>query len=214
MVLLTLYQSYIYGFMYLFYQSYPIAFGEVRGWSIGVASLPLLGIIIGVLIGTVVVVVYTLTYFKRKMDSRGGNFEPEDRLPLMIFGGCLVPIGLLWYGWTSSPSIPWPSEVCSGILIGWGMYTIFIQCFVYIVDCYTDTANSAMAANGVVRSIFGAIFPLFASYMFHNLGVDWAASLVAFLSLIMVPVPIIFWRYGARIRARSKATEQRCEADI
>lgn len=206
MVLLTLYQSYIYGLLYLFYQSYPIAFGEVRGWSTGVASLPLLGIIIGVLIGTVVVVVYSLTYVKRKMNARGGNLEPEDRLPLMIFGGCLVPVGLFWYGWTSSPSNPWLSEVCSGVLIGWGMYTIFIQCFVYIVDCYTEKANSAMAANGVVRSIFGAVFPLFAGYLFHNLGVDWAASLVAFLSLVMVPVPVIFWRYGARIRARSKAT--------
>ena len=85
------------------------------------------------------------------------------------------------------------------------MYTIFTQCFIYIVDCYTETANSAMAANGVVRSIFGAVFPLFANYMFHNLGVDWAATLVAFLSLIMIPVPVIFWRYGARIRARTVA---------
>ncbi|KAK4863023.1 hypothetical protein LT330_010605 [Penicillium expansum] len=205
LVLLTLYQSYIYGLMYLFYQSYPIAFSEVRGWRSDLASLPLLGIITGVLVGTAVVVIYTMTYFKGKVNARGGKTEPEDRLPLMIFGGCLVPLGLFWYGWTSSPSIPWPSQVCSGILIGWGMYTIFTQCFIYIVDCYTETANSAMAANGVVRSIFGAVFPLFANYMFHNLGVDWAATLVAFLSLIMIPVPVIFWRYGARIRARTVA---------
>ena len=62
-----------------------------------------------------------------------------------------------------------------------------------------------MAANGAVRSIFGASFPLFARYIFYNLGVDWASSLLGFLSLAIVPVPIVFWRYGARIRARSKA---------
>ncbi|GKZ28099.1 hypothetical protein AbraCBS73388_010683, partial [Aspergillus brasiliensis] len=94
LVLLTLYQSFIYGLMYLFYQSYPIAFGEVRGWNSGLASLPLLSIIIGVLVGTAMVVIYTQTFFKRKVESNGGKFEPEDRLPLMIFGGCLVPAGL------------------------------------------------------------------------------------------------------------------------
>ncbi|GLA40460.1 hypothetical protein AnigIFM63309_008293 [Aspergillus niger] len=154
--------------------------------------------------GTATVVIYNQLYFKRKVQANDGKFEPEARLPLMIFGGCLVPTGLFWYAWTSDPSIPWPSEVCAGILVGWGMYTIFIQCFSYIIDCYTDMANSAMAANGAVRSVFGAVFPLFANYMYHNLGVDWASSLVGFLALAMVPVPIIFYYYGARIRARSK----------
>ncbi|OJI79335.1 hypothetical protein ASPTUDRAFT_179517 [Aspergillus tubingensis CBS 134.48] len=206
LVLLTLYQSFIYGLMYLFYQSYPIAFGEVRGWGSGLASLPLLSIITGVFVGTAVVVIYTQTFFKRKVESNGGKFEPEDRLPLMIFGGCLVPAGLFWYAWTSNSQIPWPSEVCSGFLIGWGMYTIFIQCFTYIVDCYTSMANSAMAANGAVRSVFGAVFPLFARYMYHKLGVAWATSLVGFLSAAMVPVPVVFWIYGGRIRSWSQRT--------
>ncbi|KAG4411237.1 hypothetical protein IFR04_015629 [Cadophora malorum] len=206
LVLLTIYQSFIYGLMYLFYQSYPIAFGQVRQWDEALSSLALLGIIIGVAIGTLVVVVHNQTYFKRTYNSNHGVFEPEARLPLMIFGGCLVPAGLFWYAWTSNPSVPWPSEVCAGVLIGWGMYTIFIQCFTYIIDCYTDMVNSAMAANGAIRSIFGAAFPLFAGRMYSNLGVAWASSLLGFLSLAMVPVPVVFWYYGARIRAWSKCS--------
>ncbi|TVY79772.1 Citrinin biosynthesis cluster MFS transporter mrr1 [Fusarium oxysporum f. sp. cubense] len=207
LVLLTIYQSFIYGLMYLFYQSYPIAFGDVRGWSQQFSSLALLGIIIGVVVGTITVVAYNETYFKRQLRANEGAFEPEARLPLMIFGGLLVPIGLFWYAWTSNPSIPWPSEVCAGILIGWGMYTIFIQCFTYIVDCYTIMANSAMAANGALRSVFGAAFPLFAGSMYRGLGVPWSTSILAFLSLVMVPVPIIFWYYGQRIRAWSKGAK-------
>ncbi|PVH75706.1 polyamine transporter 4 [Cadophora sp. DSE1049] len=208
LVLLTIYQSFIYGLMYLFYQSYPIAFGQVRHWDQALSSLALLGIVIGVAIGTVVVVVHNQTSFKRTYQSNHGIFEPEARLPLMILGGCLVPAGLFWYAWTSNPSVPWQSEVCAGILIGWGMYTIFIQCFTYIIDCYTDMANSAMAANGAVRSIFGAAFPLFAGAMYRNLGVPWATSLLGFLSLAMVPVPVAFWYYGARIRAWSKGARR------
>ncbi|EGY20880.1 polyamine transporter 4 [Verticillium dahliae VdLs.17] len=205
LVLLTLYQSFIYGVMYLFYQSYPIAFGDERGWDAALSSLALLGIILGVTLGTLIVVVYNERHFKQTYKRNGGTFEPEVRLPLMIFGGCLVPAGMFWYAWTSSPEVPWPSQVCASILIGCGMYTIFIQCFTYIVDCYTDMANSAMAANGAVRSIFGAAFPLFARYMYRNLGVAWATSLLGFLSVIMVPVPVLFWYYGARVRAWSTA---------
>ncbi|KAF2178944.1 polyamine transporter 4 [Zopfia rhizophila CBS 207.26] len=207
LVLLTVYQSFIYGLMYLFYQSYPIAFGEVRQWNDPFPSLALLGIIIGVAIGTLAVVVHNQTYFKRAYSANNGIFEPEARLPLMIFGGCLMPAGLFWYAWTSNASVPWPSEVCAGVMIGCGMYTIFIQCFTYIIDCYTGMANSAMAANGAVRSIFGAAFPLFARHMYHNLGVAWATSLLGFLSLVMVPVPVMFWYYGRRIRAWSKRSK-------
>ncbi|KAJ5631143.1 MFS general substrate transporter [Penicillium longicatenatum] len=199
LVLITLYQAFIYGLMFLFYQSFPIAFGEVRGWKMGISSLSFLAILVGIFFGTGVVVLYTEPHVKRHV-AKYGKFEPELRLPVMIFGGCLVPVGLLWYGWTSRSTIPWPSEVCSGVLIGCGMYIIFIQSFAYIVDCYPDRANSAMAANGAVRSIFGASFPLFARYMFENLGVNWVSTLLGIICLAMSPVQ----RYGAQIRIRPK----------
>jgi hypothetical protein len=40
--------------------------------------------------------------------------------------------------------------------------------------------------------------------MYKNLGHQWASTLVAFLSLICVPMPFAFYFYGAKIRARSK----------
>lgn len=64
--------------------------------------------------------------------------------------------------------------------------------------------NSALAANTFLRSLFGAAFPLFATQMFNKLGVAWATSLLAFLCVLMVPIPIVFYRYGPRIRAMSK----------
>lgn len=187
--------------MYLFFQSYPVAFRDLRGWSPSLSSLPLLAIILGVWGGTVAVVVFTWIHLRRHPQMRDNRIKPEVRLPLMIVGGCLVPCGLFWYAWTSNPAIPWPSEVCAGGLIGLGMSTIFIQCFTYIIDCYTTMANSAMAANGTVRSIFGAVFPLFSAQMFHKLGVAWATSLIGFPSVMLIPVPVVLWVYGERIRA-------------
>lgn len=46
--------------------------------------------------------------------------------------------------------------------------------------------------------------PLFASGMYHNLGINWATSLLGFLAVALLPVPFLFYRYGARIRKLSK----------
>lgn len=37
-------------------------------------------------------------------------------------------------------------------------------------------AASALAANTFMRSIFGGVFPLFATYMFDGMGIEWAAT--------------------------------------
>lgn len=40
--------------------------------------------------------------------------------------------------------------------------------------------------------------------MYTNLGIHWAASIPAFLALACVPFPLVFWKYGPKIRARCK----------
>jgi MFS transporter, DHA1 family, multidrug resistance protein len=57
LLLLTIYLSYIYGIMYLFFEAYPISFQEERGWNQGVGALPFIGILIGILLGSI-----TITY--------------------------------------------------------------------------------------------------------------------------------------------------------
>ena len=65
---------------------------------------------------------------------------------------------------------------------------------------------SAIAANGFLRYIFGAVFPLFTLQMYENLGIAWATSTLAFLSLLMLPIPMVLYKWGPKLRARSKFT--------
>jgi hypothetical protein len=81
---------------------------------------------------------------------------------------------------------------------------IFLQGLNYIIDVYLMNANSAIAANGLIRSSFGAGFPLFATAMYHKLGVNWATSLLGFLGVAMFPVPILFYIFGPTIRKWSR----------
>ena len=42
--------------------------------------------------------------------------------------------------------------------------------------------------------------------MYQDLGVAWATSVLGFISVGLIPVPILFFIYGARIRKMSKFT--------
>ena len=48
-----------------------------------------------------------------------------------------------------------------------------------------------------------AAFPLFGNQMYNRLGYQWASSLLAFLTLAMLPFPYLFFKYGKTIRSRS-----------
>ncbi len=64
-------------------------------------------------------------------------------------------------------------------------------------------ASSANAANTLVRSIVASILPIIAHSIMDNLGTQWGISLFGFLSLGLIPIPLIFIRYGASLRERS-----------
>ncbi len=71
---------------------------------------------------------------------------------------------------------------------------------IYLVDAFTVYAASAIAAGTVFRSLLGALLPLAGPAMYSALGVGWGTSVLAFISVVMIPLPFIFLRYGERIR--------------
>jgi DHA1 family multidrug resistance protein-like MFS transporter len=73
----------------------------------------------------------------------------------------------------------------------------------YLVDTYLMYAASALAGHTIIRSATGAAFPLFTTQMFVDLGVNWAATLLGGIALVLAPMPFLFYKYGARIRTKS-----------
>lgn len=72
-------------------------------------------------------------------------------------------------------------------------------------------AASVLAANSVLRSLFGAAFPLFTTAMYQNLGIHWASSIPAFLAVACLPFPFLFYKYGAAIRMKCKFAAEAAE---
>ncbi|KAL8854679.1 MAG: hypothetical protein Q9221_000461 [Calogaya cf. arnoldii] len=202
-LLLSIYMAFIYGLLYLFLTAYPIVFQQIHGFNPGVGGLPYFGMILGQLTAGVYIAL-TQPSYNRKLEANGGVPIPEWRLFPVILGGISFTGGLFWFGWSGyQASTHWIVPTLSGLLTGFGLLAIFLQSLNYLVDAYLMFAASAIAANTFLRSIFGAVFPLFATQMFQGMGVNWAGSLLGFVALALVPIPVIFWKYGARIRARS-----------
>jgi multidrug resistance protein len=201
---LALYMAYLYGLMYLVLSTFPTLWSNVYYESIGVGGLNYISLGCGFFIGTQICAplqdrIYTA--LKARNDGQG---KPEFRVPLMIPGAVLVPVGLFWYGWTADKQTHWILPNIGAAIFAAGVITGF-QCIqTYIVDSYTRYAASAVGAATVLRSMAGFGFPLFAPYMYARLGYGWGNSLLGFLAIVLGwPAPILLWLYGEKLRKRS-----------
>ena len=87
-----------------------------------------------------------------------------------------------------------------------GPFLIYISAMNYIVYCYPDVANSAIAANTTIRAIFGAGFPLIAQPFYGRLGVTRATTVLSCICTVMIPAPMLFAYQQRRTVDRSKTS--------
>ncbi|KAJ5551924.1 Major facilitator superfamily domain general substrate transporter [Penicillium sp. DV-2018c] len=205
----SLYLALAYAIFYLYFEAYPIIFQGIYKMSPGVSGLMFLPIGIGAILACFVFLWYDGYLARAKARNAPWAFiEEYRRLPLACIGGPLYVISLFWVGWTASPNIHWVVPFLSGIPFGMGYLLIFMAMLNYLTDAYETLSASAQSAASCTRSIFGAVLPLAAKPMFNRLGVPWACSLIAFLSLGVSVIPFAFIRYGDRIRANSKFCQE------
>ncbi|KAI1533094.1 AraJ Arabinose efflux permease, partial [Pyrenophora tritici-repentis] len=202
--LLSLFLSVVHGTLFLLFAAYPIVFQQVRGWPQGVASLPFLAIIVGIMISLVYVALVDQKRYARVVFRCNGAAPPEARLPPAMLGSAALPIGLFWFAWTNAPELPFMICVSAGTLFGFGMVLLYMSLTNYIVDAYQGYAASALAASTVLRSIAGAVFPLFGADLYRNLGIHWASSLPGFLALAFIPSLFAFYKWGHVLRGMTR----------
>lgn len=159
-MLLSIYMAIIYGTLYMCFGAFPIVYQQGRGWSAGIGALAFIGVAIGMVIGAILTIPDNKRYM-RTAKAHGGNAPPEARLPPALLGSIFLPIGLFWFAWTNSPSVHWIVSMIGTAPFGFGMVLVFLSISNYLIDSYTIYAASVLAANSVLRSLFGAVFPLF-----------------------------------------------------
>ncbi|PKS13009.1 hypothetical protein jhhlp_000350 [Lomentospora prolificans] len=201
--------SLVYAILYLCFLAYPIIFSQHRGWTPSMTGLSFLGIGIGTL-----TVIFSEPLLRRIInaqprDPQTGGVLPEASGSIMTLGAILTPIGQLGFSWTGLPTtIHWAAPIAFGIPFGAGNTLSFIYGSNYLATSYGLYAASALAGNAVFRSILGGVLPLAGPSMYAKLTPQWAGTFLGLLEVAMIPIPLVFWKHGAKIRAKSRVLLQ------
>ncbi|KAG4430684.1 hypothetical protein IFR05_013836 [Cadophora sp. M221] len=153
---------------FLFLSVVPITFQEKRGWSEGIAGLPYISLCIGVTIGFALNFLQIRKY-KAILKSPDRKILPESRLYGAMFGAGFLPVGLFIYSFTQHENLSWIAPTIALAPISMGIFFIFESTYSFTSDCYGENSSSAIAGQGLMRNMLGAVAPLFANMQENNL---------------------------------------------
>ncbi|KAH7093487.1 major facilitator superfamily domain-containing protein [Paraphoma chrysanthemicola] len=206
----SIYNSFAFGVLFIFFAAFPYIFSHPPySFTLSQGGLTFISIGIGVLLGAATCIAIDRTMYQKqhhKALARGETYTPpEYRLYSGMVGSWGIVVGLFWFGWGADKGGHWSWVLVGAIPFAWGNVCLFTSTALYLVDVYGPlNGASAMAANGLSRYTISAVFPLFTVQMYEALGIGWATSLLAFLATLLLPIPWIFFKYGPKIRAKSK----------
>ncbi|KAE9965792.1 hypothetical protein BLS_007383 [Venturia inaequalis] len=199
-----IYIALVYAVLYLCFVAYPIVFAQGRGWSPGISGLGFCGIGLGSLIVIALEPAIRKMIDSHEKDPETGMVPPEAMVSVICIAAICVPVGELIFAWTCTPNVHWVVPILAGVPFGAGNCAVFIYSSSYLLHSYGIYAASALAGNAVLRSVLGGTLPLAGPSLYAALGPHWAGTLLAALEFAMVPIPFVFYRYGHKIRMKSK----------
>ena len=151
------------------------------------------------------VVLYLVAFnprYERKVKQFAPNpVPPEYRLEICVVAAPFFAGAFFWFGWTSFRSVSFWAPMLAGLPLGASIVFLFLGLFNYTIDAYLFVAASALSSMTVVRSLFGAGFPLFATQMYQTLNPRWASTLLGCIAVVMAPIPFVLRAYGHCVRS-------------
>ncbi|EFX03664.1 major facilitator superfamily transporter multidrug resistance [Grosmannia clavigera kw1407] len=205
--ILSLYIAFAYGVLYLLFNTIPKVFQDGYGWSIGITGLVYIPLDLGADGRSYVLGLFVFAHMSDRTVLRlnrknNGVFEPEMRLVDCIYFACCLPVTFFWYGWSASYRVHWIVPVLGLFPYGFAMLGIWQPLQAYMIDSNGYYAASGMAAFTVLRSVVAAFLPLAGPSMYETLGLGWGNSLLGFICVILIPVPLLMYRHGKALRQK------------
>ncbi len=122
----------------------------------------------------------------------------------MIWIGPSVPIGIFWYGWTARYAVHWIVPIIGTIFVGLGAVVITASAQLYMMG-HVRSARGGISVGGyppLIRNASGAFLALAANPLYERFGLGWGNSVLGFITIAFMPVPILFYKYGRWLREK------------
>lgn len=208
-LLMSLYLTIVYIVLFTFFVGFTFIFEEVYGISQGLTNIIWVAVFIGFFpLGLTLPIIYKWTVKDIQKQEADGKLNPppipETRLWFAMLGGAFaLPISLFWMGWTDYSSISIWSPIIAAALFGYGVISIFISAYMYIIDSYAVYAASALSFVTLSRYLAAGGMTVVGIPFYKNLDTHYTLTILGAISALMAPVPFFFYYYGARIRVKS-----------
>jgi len=192
----------VYMILYDWFETFPVAFGaQGYGFTPVEEGLAYLFIGVGVAISVALYVVWLIYRFEPQ--ARAGNIRPELFIEINWIAVFALPICLFFFGWTANRT-PWYVPGIASMFFAPAAFGVFMSGMNYLTLAFPSVVMPIFAINAVSRGVFAAFGPLYAQPALSAIGVAWWSSLLGFVSLIMIPLPLLLTKYGMTLRKRSK----------
>ncbi|OAL37636.1 hypothetical protein AYO20_03143 [Fonsecaea nubica] len=198
----SLWAAFSWSVLYICLSSIPLVFEQVHGFSPAQSNAVFASSCIACLVATALGTVQEDLTRKLLILRTTIKDEPETRLYGSCLQGPLLPIGLLMFGWTSSPSIHWIVPTIAIGVATMGILSIYLAVFNYLADVYGTSASSAIAAQSFCRNALGGVFPLVTTQMYKAMTTGGASSFLGGFAALLSFVPWVLVFYGKRFRER------------
>lgn len=159
----AVYMAFLYGLIYLVLSTFPRLWTEKYHEDVHIGGLNYIAVGVGFFTGSQIGTRLQDRIYMSLKRRNGGVGKPEFRVPLMVPGAVLVPVGMFVYAWTAEMGTfwLWPNIgmyiTCASMILCWQAMQA------YLVESYATFSASALAAATILRSLAGAGFPLFVS---------------------------------------------------
>ena len=105
-------------------------------------------------------------------------------------------------------NVHWIGSMIFSTLVGIANYGIYLSTVDYMVAAYGPYSASATGGNAFARDLLAGISAMYATPMYSNIGnkwhVEYASTVLACLScLVVIPIYVFYWK-GPQVRERSK----------
>ncbi|RAL13903.1 MFS general substrate transporter [Aspergillus homomorphus CBS 101889] len=132
---------------------------------------------------------------------RGGERQPEYRLPALIVPGLVGPVGILIFGLCIAHRTHWMGVAVGYAMQAFGVAAISNVAVTYALDCYHRIAGEALVIIFVIRNTIGMLLSLYASDWIARQGVAVVFGEMTAIEAasLLLAVPLFF--FGMRLRA-------------
>jgi MFS family permease len=126
---------------------------------------------------------------------------PEYRIPYLLSGILLMPVGLFWYGWSAERKLHWLMVDVGTLVFTLGSFVASQAIMAYQLSEFREFSASANGASRGIPYVLAFVFPIFAPDLYDALGYGWGNTVLGFVGFgVGAPMCGMLWVWGKKMR--------------